>query len=145
MNKAIVIDPGLSKCGLVLADIQQKKVFEALVIQSSHLQRYIKTKFKGENKIQLILGNGTGSDKYAKELITFFPNLIIAEEKDSTFRAKERYFEVFPLKGFKKFFPREIFLLNKNLDALAALIILEDYYKCKFEISELVSIKTWLK
>ena len=80
-----------------------------------------------------------------KELITFFPNLIIAEEKNSSYRAKQRYFELFPLKGIRSFLPREIFILNKNLDALAALIILEDYYKYKFDITEVIGIKTWLK
>jgi len=73
------------------------------------------------------------------------PNLIIAEEKNSTYRAKQRYFETFPLFGIKSFLPREIFILNKNLDALAALIILEDYYQIKFDFNEGLNTKTWLK
>ena len=71
--------------------------------------------------------------------------MIIAEEKNSTFRAKKKYFEVFPLTGIKNFLPREIFILNKNLDALAALVILEDFFNCKFEITDLIDIKTWMK
>ena len=70
---------------------------------------------------------------------------IIADEKNSTYRAKQRYFEIFPLKGLKYFLPREIFILNKNLDAIAALIILEDYFGCKFKINKKISTKTWLK
>ena len=73
------------------------------------------------------------------------PNIIIAEEKNSTYRAKQRYFEIFPLLGIKCFLPREIFILNKNLDALAALIIMEDYFQVKFDFSEKVDTKTWLK
>ena len=73
------------------------------------------------------------------------PNVIIAEEKNSTYRAKQRYFEIFPLLGIKCFLPREIFILNKNLDALAALIIMEDYFQFKFDFSEKVKTKTWLK
>jgi len=75
----------------------------------------------------------------------FVPDLIIAEEKNSTYRAKKRYFEIFPLKGIRSFLPREIFILNKNLDALAALIILEDYLQIKFDVSEKIKTKTWLK
>jgi len=41
--------------------------------------------------------------------------------------------------------PREIFLLNKNLDAISALIILEDYYKTKFSLNQNIDFKTWQK
>ena len=73
------------------------------------------------------------------------PNLVIAEEKNSTYRAKARFFEIFPLKGLRNFLPKEIFILNKNLDALAALIIMEDHFNCKFEVSNNIETKTWLK
>ena len=45
----------------------------------------------------------------------------------------------------KCFLPREIFILNINLDALAALIIFEDYFNIKLKVSEKIEIKTWLK
>ena len=91
------------------------------------------------------MGNGTSSKIYVEALRELVPKLIITEEKNSTYRAKQRYFDIFPLKGFKKIIPREIFLLNKNLDALAALIILEDFYKLKFDINDKIETKTWLK
>ena len=53
--------------------------------------------------------------------------------------------EIFPLFGIKSFLPREIFILNKNLDALAALIIMEDYFNIKFDNNEKINTKTWLK
>ena len=35
MARIITIDPGKSKCGLVLAEISEKKVYEAIVIKLS--------------------------------------------------------------------------------------------------------------
>ena len=145
MNKAISIDPGISKCGIIVADIKQQKVFKAEVIESDSLLSYVKKLYKSDPNHHLLIGNGTSSKKYIRELRELIPNLIIADEKDSTYRAKERYFDIFPIKGLKHFLPREIFILNKNLDALAALIIMEDYFECKFEISSLINVKTWLK
>ena len=145
MTKLVAIDPGISKCGIVIADIELKKVCEALVIQSSILITYVKKINQKEKNSQFLIGNGTSSKKYINELSEFIPNLIIADEKNTTFRAKERFFQIFPLRGFKKFLPREIFILNKNLDALAALIIIEDYFSYKFEVSHLIGTKTWLK
>jgi len=145
MNKAISIDPGISKCGIIVADIKQKKVFKAEVIESDSLLNYVKKLYKSDPNHHLLIGNGTSSKKYIRELRELIPNLIIADEKDSTYRAKERYFDIFPIKGLKHLLPRDIFILNKNLDALAALIIMEDYFECKFEIGSLINVKTWLK
>ena len=145
MTRVLAIDPGLSKCGLIVADIREKKVYEAVVINSHLLLKYVKKKYQNEQYLQFIIGNGTGSKNYIKDLNQLVPNLIIAEERNSTFRAKQRYFDIFPLLGINSFLPREIFILNKNLDALAALIIMEDYFQFKFDFSEKVETKTWLK
>jgi len=145
MSKVIAIDPGLSKCGVIVADIKEKKVYEAVVIKSTLLLKYVKKKYQNEKNVQLLIGNGTSSKNYIKYLSQFEPCLIVAEEKKSTYRAKQRYFDIFPLTGIKCFLPREIFILNKNLDALAALIIMEDFFNIKFDVSEKIKTKTWLK
>ena len=145
MSRVLAIDPGLSKCGVVIADIREKKVYKAEVISSHSLLKYVKTKYQNEKKLQFLIGNGTSSKAYIRDLNNLSPNLIVAEEKNSTYRAKQRYFEIFPLLGIKSFLPREIFILNKNLDALAALIIMEDYFQIKLEFSKQTKTKTWLK
>tara|TARA_S200000501_G_scaffold282593_1_gene266759 strand:- start:25 stop:462 length:438 start_codon:yes stop_codon:yes gene_type:complete len=145
MSRVIAIDPGISKCGIIVADIREKIVYEAVVISSHLLLKYVKKKYQKEKNIQILIGNGTSCKNHIKDLNKLLPNLIIAEEKNSTYRAKQRYFEIFPLLGIKSFLPREIFILNKNLDALAALIIMEDYFQVKFNFREKIQTKTWLK
>ena len=145
MSKVLAIDPGISKCGIILADLIDRKVYEAVVISSNLLLKYVQKKYQNEKNLQFITGNGTSSKNYIKDLNQLVPDLIIDEEKNSTYRAKQRYFEIFPLLGIKSFLPRELFILNKNLDALAAMIIMEDYIKIKFEFSKKIKIKTWLK
>ena len=145
MSIVIAIDPGLSKCGVVIADIKEKRVYEAVVIKSHLVLKYVKKKYQSEKNVQLLIGNGTGNKNYIKYLNQFKPDLIIAEEKNSTYRAKQRDFDIFPLIGIKSFLPREIFILNKNLDALAALIIMEDFFKIKFDVCKNIKTKTWLK
>jgi len=145
MSTVIGIDPGISKCGIILADLREKKVYEALVINSNLLIKYVRKKSNNNKNIQILIGNGTSSKIYIKDLHELTPNVIIAEEKNSTYRAKQRYFEIFPILGIKCFLPREIFVLNKNLDALAALIIMEDYFQIRFDFNKKISTKTWLK
>ena len=145
MSKVISIDPGKSKCGLVLAEISEKKVYEAIVIRSELLEGYVRNLNAVENISKIIIGNGTTSREITKKMDFFKKEIIIFEEKNTTFRAKSRYFELFPISGLKFLIPRDIFILNKNLDAISALIILEDYCKKKFTLNQNIDFKTWLK
>jgi RNase H-fold protein (predicted Holliday junction resolvase) len=145
MFKLISIDPGKCKCGLVLADLHQKRVDQAVVLDTALLPQYLKTLNSVENISKVIIGNGTTSRQNIEKLKFLKKELIVVEEKNTTFRAKKRYFELFPMRGLKNLFPKEIFIINKNLDAVSALIILEDYSNYKFTLSEDIEIKTWLK
>ena len=145
MAKVLSIDPGKSKCGLVLAQINEKKVYEATVLNSEFLEDYIKNLNNVEDISKIIIGDGTTS-KETKEKLNFLKKEIITfEEKNTTYRAKKRYFELFPITGLKYLIPREVFILNKNLDAIAALIILEDYFKVKFILNQNIDPKTWIR
>jgi len=145
MPRLITIDPGKSKCGLVLVEISEKKVFKAIIVKSELLEKYVRNLIKSEDISQIIIGNGTTSREIREKLNFFKKEIIIFNEKNTTYRAKERYFELFPISGLKFLVPREIFILNKNLDAISALIILEDYFKTKFSLDNNIDFKTWLK
>ena len=145
MFKLLSIDPGKYKCGLVLAEISEKKVYEAIILKSELFEDYVRYLNTIENISKIIIGNGTTSRKIREKLNFFKKEIIFVEEKNTTFRAKARYFELFPISGLKFLIPREIFILNKNLDAISALVILEDYCKMKFTLHQDVDFKTWLK
>jgi len=145
MPKVITIDPGKSKCGLVLAEISEKKVYKAIILKSELLENYVRNLIDDEDISQIIIGNGTTSREIREKLYFFKKEIITFEEKNTTYRAKARYFELFPIRGLKFLIPREVFILNKNLDAISALIILEDYCKMKFTLNQNIDFKTWLK
>ena len=145
MTRLISIDPGKSKCGLIVADSQDKIISFASVIKSNLLKENVKNLISGCQEYEVIIGNGTTSKEHIKSLSFLGQNLIIAEEKNTTFRSKERYFDIFPLRGLQRLLPKEIFLLNVNLDAISALIILEDFCKCKFKVLNSLDTKTWQK
>ena len=145
MPRVITIDPGKSKCGLVLAEISEKKVYEAIILKSEVLENYVRNLIAAEDISQIIIGNGTTSREIREKLYSFKKEIITFEEKTTTYRAKARYFEIFPISGLKFLMPKEVFILNKNLDAISALIILEDYCKMKFTLNQNIDFKTWLK
>ena len=127
MSRVITIDPGKSKCGLVLAEISEKKVYKAIILKSELIENYVRKLIASEDISQIIIGDGTTSGEIREKLYFFKKEITTFEEKNTTYRAKARYFELFPISGLKFLMPREVFLLNKNLDAISALIILEEY------------------
>ena len=145
MSRVISIDPGKSKCGLVLAEISEKKVYKAIILKTELIEDYVKNLNTVEDISKIIIGNGTTSREIIQKLCFFRKEIITFEEKNTTYRAKARYFEIFPIRGLKSLLPREIFILNKNLDAISALVILEDYCKIKFTLNQNLEFKTWLK
>ena len=145
MPRVITIDPGKSKCGLVLAEISEKKVYEAIILKSELLENYARNLITAEDISKIIIGNGTTSREIREKLYFFKKEIITFEEKNTTYRAKARYFELFPISGLKFLMPREVLFLNKNLDAISALVILEDYCNMKFTLNQNMDFKTWLK
>ena len=145
MVKILSIDPGKYKCGLVFAEFSEQKVYKAIVLKSEILDDYVRNLNSVEDISKIIIGNGTSCSDIQKKLDFLKKEIINFEEKNTTYRAKERYFQLFPISGLKFLIPREIFILNKNLDAISALIILEDYCKIKFTLDQNLDFKTWLK
>ena len=145
MCKFISIDPGKYKCGLVLAEISEKKIYKAIILRSELIEDYVRSLNADEGISKIIIGNGTMRKEIREKLDFFQKEIITFEEKNTTYRAKARYFELFPVTGLKFLIPREFFILNKNLDAISALLILEDYCKMKFTLNQNIDFKTWLK
>ena len=143
--KVLAIDPGKYKCGLVLADIFKRKVMEALVVESKLLVNYVYELQKQYSELDVLIGNGTTSDSFIKQFSFLNKKVFIVDEKNTTLRARERYFEIFPAKGIKRLLPKEILIIDLNLDAISALIILEDYSKLKYNLCNTIDPKTWRK
>ena len=61
MPRVITIDPGKSKCGLVLAEISEKKVYKAIILKSESLEDYVKNLISIEEISQIIIVNCTTS------------------------------------------------------------------------------------
>jgi phosphoenolpyruvate carboxylase len=68
MSKVITIDPGKSKCGLVLAEISEKKVYKAIILKSEFIEDYFKDLNNVEDISKIIIGNGTSSREIIQKL-----------------------------------------------------------------------------
>ena len=126
MSRIVAVDPGKYKCGLVLADIDRCLVIDGKVVLSSQVNQLIEDWQAFSVIDKIILGNGTTSNYWGQKL-SLFSDIEVVDEKNTTLRARERYWELWPPSGLFAWLPRGLFLPPNNLDAVAALILLENY------------------
>ena len=145
MTLFISIDPGNKKCGLLLADVKSGNVIEAGISSSNRLPDVVSLWKEKYHVYKILIGDGTNSNYIENELKkkNIF-NLTYVNERGSTLKARFRYWEIWPPNYFIRLLPKEILFPPDNLDAIVALILLEDFLKYKLNWPEKVTIKIWL-
>ena len=144
MSHYISIDPGNKKCGLLLADSQSRNVIEAGITSLNKFSQLIELWNEDYQICKIIIGDGTNC-KYVEDQLkrNKFLNINFVNEKGSTLRARFRYWEIWPPNYFIRWLPKEILFPPDNLDAIVALVLLEDFLKSSLNWPEKVDIKTW--
>ena len=144
MSFYISIDPGNKKCGLLLADIESGKVIEAGIVRSNNFSDLVSFWNEDYQICKIIIGDGTNCKYIVNQLKrNNFSDINYVNERGSTLRARFRYWEIWPPNYFIRWLPQEILFPPENLDAIVALILLEDFIKYKFIWPDKVDIKTW--
>tara|TARA_Y100001968_G_scaffold170244_1_gene155793 strand:+ start:721 stop:1158 length:438 start_codon:yes stop_codon:yes gene_type:complete len=144
MSKFISIDPGNQKCGLLLADIKSGNVIEAGISSLNEFCDLVSFWNEEHDISNIIIGNGTNCNYFGNQLKqnNIF-NWQYVNERGSTLRARFRYWEIWPPNYFISWMPKEMLFPPKNLDAVVALILLEDFLECIFIWPDKVDIKIW--
>ena len=144
MYNYISIDPGTNKCGLVLADMESGKVIEAGISSLTKILDLVSMWDENYEISYIIIGDGTNS-KYVESQLNLknFCNVHFVNEEGSTLRARFRYWEIWPPNYLIRWLPKEILFPPDNLDAVVALILLEDFLKYTFTWPDKLDIKIW--
>ena len=144
MSFYISIDPGNKKCGLLLADIQSGNVIDAGISSLNKVSELVSFWNEEYNISKIIIGDGTNCKYINNELkLKNFFNLHYVDEKGSTLRARFRYWEIWPPNYFIRWLSKELLFPPDNLDAVVALILLEDFLGFRLDWPDEVIIKIW--
>ena len=145
MSIYLSIDPGIQKCGLLLADKESGKVIEAGI---ASLNKYydIVSLWNNDYPIhKIIIGDGTNCMYIGNQLKrNKFLNINYVNEIGSTLRARFRYWEIWPPNCFVRWLPKEVLFPPERLDAVVALILLEDFLNFQFIWPDKLDIKIWI-
>jgi RNase H-fold protein (predicted Holliday junction resolvase) len=130
INKYLLaLDPGSDKVGVAVLDYQAQEK-EKTIVKIDELIDHLKEIFKIYQIKEIIIGNGTGSEKIIEMLKNNFAGrkISLVEEKFTTEEAQARYLKEKPMSNYEKLLRKIIsWKLKKPLDDYAALIIGEKY------------------
>lgn len=131
MTRVVAMDPGRSKCGLLLADTATNTVLQGMVIPSAEVLDQLRVWMadaQGDTAqiAELVIGDGTSSMIWQQQLPASLP-IRVVDETGTTLRARERYWQLWPARGWKRLLPKGLRIPSGDLDAIAALVILEDH------------------
>ena len=131
MTRVVALDPGRSKCGLLLADTATNTVLQGRVIPSTEVLDQLRAWMEEAQGTsaqidELVIGDGTSSTIWQQHLPSSL-KVRVVDETRTTRRARERYWQLWPSRGWKRLLPAGLRIPSGDLDAIAALVILEDY------------------
>lgn len=119
------LDPGRSKCGLVRSDHRCRQIEEALIVSPADCLATLRRWQQQGQVTAVVLGNGTSSGPWHARLHALQLPLHLVDEWGTTLDARERYWQLWPPKGWRRLLPRGLRLPPRDLDDVAAQILLE--------------------
>ncbi len=118
------LDPGRSKCGLVLADLAQRRILEAAILPPEASQGLL-TRWRERGLTAVVVGNGTGSDAWSPRLAQLQLERIPIDERGTTLAARDRYWELFPPGRWRRLLPAGLRLPPRDIDDVVAQLLVE--------------------
>ena len=119
------LDPGRSKCGLVRTDSRRLQVEEALILPPEQCRDMLAAWHDQGLLVAVVLGDGTTSRSWCRTLAGLQIPTRLVDEWGTTLAARERYWQLWPARGWRRLLPRGLRVPPRQLDDLAAQVVLE--------------------
>lgn len=118
------LDPGRSKCGLVLTDAARLTISEALVLPPEAAWQRLQDWRRQRRLAVVVIGDGTGSGPWRQRLAPLF-TVEVVDERGTTLAARHRYWQLFPPGGWRRLLPPGLRQPPRDWDDVVAQLLLE--------------------
>lgn len=125
MSHLAAIDPGRSKCGLVLADPEQLQVLAAGVLPPERCRVLLLEWAQSPGYAAVLLGDGTGSRPWQQWLRAQQLHMQLIPEAGTTLAARDRFWQLEPARGWRRWLPRGLRVPPRDVDDVVAQLLLE--------------------
>jgi RNase H-fold protein (predicted Holliday junction resolvase) len=121
------LDPGTRKCGYALLESVGSAPILLGIAPLAQLASALETIVRVHAVDIVALGRGTNSAHVATILASLGLPHALVDERETTLRARGRFFRDHPPRGWKRLVPRGMLLPDRPVDDYAALLIAERY------------------
>lgn len=126
----LAIDPGTSKCGMALVrrdESGSSRLIWRAIAKKEDLASKLDEAMGVERFNMVIVGSGTNSKEIIHRVREGMPSMgiLVVDEKDTSYQARERYWEHNPRRGWRKFLPSTLQVPPEPVDDFVALILAE--------------------
>jgi RNase H-fold protein (predicted Holliday junction resolvase) len=118
------LDPGRSKCGLVLSDPRLSVIRQALVLSPESAWDRLLHWHRSEPLTLVVIGDGTGSDSWRRRLEGLVA-VEMVDERGTTLAARRRYWQLHPPRGWRRLLPEGLRQPPRDWDDVVAQLLLE--------------------
>ncbi|MGQ0550271.1 MAG: hypothetical protein ACT4PY_11465 [Armatimonadota bacterium] len=120
----LAIDPGREKCGVAVAE--RDGVRDRAVVAPQALPDLVRVWQRRYGVTDIVIGNRTASGDVARMLQGIVPLPLRAiDEAGTTLRARARYFDDHPPRGWRRLIPRGLLTPPEPYDDYAAILLAE--------------------
>lgn len=126
----LAIDPGTSKCGFALVERKSDGgiglLWRAIASPEEACDKVREALAQHEVSL-IVVGAGTASKGLVERLREELPSvgILVVDEKDTTMHARERYWEHFPRRGWRRLLPATMQVPPVPIDDFAAMVLAE--------------------
>lgn len=125
----MAIDPGSSKCGLAVVRRENGSlsVRYRTIVPSEELASALETAIQAEPCDLIVVGSGTRSRKAVESVRASLPGkaVLVVDESNTTLKARERYWEHNPRRGWRRLLPATLQMPPEPIDDFAAVVLAE--------------------
>lgn len=121
-------DPGKDKCGMAIVQGDGTPLCHEVVASGQAID--VLQDWCSAFEIEaLVLGDQTGSKQWRSRILAVLPQLRIEsiDERFSSQEARDRFWDVYPPKGFDRLLPRGMRVPPRAIDDLVAIILVERF------------------
>ncbi len=130
-------DPGRDKCGVAVvegcsdtASYQAPKYQVRLhqIFSASAVVDGLRELCQQFPITTVVMGDGTTNKEWQQKIKSVISvPIVLVDERHSTLEARDRYWQIFPPLGLLKFIPQNLRPIDRPIDDIVAIILLERY------------------
>lgn len=121
-------DPGRDKCGIAIMGVDREVRYHQVVLAENAIATI--ESLCSQFPIELIvMGDQTTSRSWKQKISASLPlvEVVQVDERYSSLEARDRFWEMFPPKGFNRLIPQGMRTPPRPVDDIVAIVLIERY------------------